>query len=281
MVFLIILLIFIAIILIRTAMFKPVKEEEVTVPVETVDKDRTVKNLQKIVQCKTISYYDKEKEDAEEFKRLVELLPELFPNVYKHCTLKNEDNHGLLFHLKGKNHGKEGMESNVLMAHFDVVPVDEERWEEDPFAGVIKDGVLWGRGTIDTKVTFNGVLSAADELLAEGFVPENDLYFAFAGSEEVNGPYAENIVEYFKENNIKLGMVLDEGGAVVDNVFPGVDETAALVGIAEKGLLDVTYRTDMKSGHASAPDPHTPVGILLMQHVRWKIIRLKCILQSQ
>lgn len=257
-----ILIILIAVILIRAALFKPSAVKEDAYSYEKIDEEKAVSNLQKLIQCKTVSYYDKSKEDPAEFEKLISLLPQLYPNVYKACSLKNFNNRGLLFHLKGRNHGKEGMESNVFMAHFDVVPVEEKNWDEDPFSGVIKDDVMWGRGTLDTKVTFNGILTAADELIGEGFVPEDDMYFAFGGTEETNGPAAIWIVDYFKENNIKLGMVLDEGGAVVGKVFPGVDSPVALVGIAEKGLLDLTYTTNMSSGHASAPAPHTSVGVL-------------------
>ena len=97
------------------------------------------------------------------------------------------------------------------MAHYDVVPVDESKWEKPPFEAIIEDGRLWGRGTLDTKVTFNGILSAAEHLIGEGFVPENDVYFAFSGGEEVNGEGARHIVKYFKEQGITLGMVVDEG----------------------------------------------------------------------
>ena len=69
------------------------------------------------------------------------------------------------------------------MAHYDVVPVEEENWTHPAFEAEIRDGVMWGRGTLDTKVTFNGVLSAAENLISQGFVPENDIYFAFSGGD--------------------------------------------------------------------------------------------------
>jgi carboxypeptidase PM20D1 len=57
-------------------------------------------------------------------------------------------------------------------------------------------------------------------------------------------------------------MVVDEGGAVVENVFPGVKQPCGLIGIAEKGMINAQFRTVSNGGHASAPKPHTPVGIL-------------------
>ena len=150
------------------------------------------------------------------------------------------------------------------MAHYDVVPVEEENWSKPPFEAIIEDGVMWGRGTLDTKVTFNGILEAAEELIGKGFQPGRDLYFAFSGGEEVNGPGAQNIVHYFRDQGIELSLVIDEGGAVVEDVFPGVKGQCALIGIAEKGMLNLEYSISGAGGHASAPAPHTPIGKLSM-----------------
>ena len=105
-------------------------------------------------------------------------------------------------------------------------------------------------------------MQALEALIAEGFIPDNDIYLAFAGDEEVNGTGASMIVDLFEKNGIKPGLVLDEGGAVVDNVFPGVKRSSALVGIAEKGMLNVEFSYSGNGGHSSSPKPHTPVGVL-------------------
>ena len=111
-------------------------------------------------------------------------------------------------------------------------------------------------------MTMNGALSAANHLIEQGFTPENDIYFAFSGGEEVNGMGAVNIVNYFVSNHIQPALVVDEGGAVVENVFPGVKAPCAMIGIAEKGMINVEYAVDSQGGHASSPPPRTPLTVL-------------------
>ena len=181
-----VLVLLLAVVLLRTAAFRPKAETAKTYEAVEFDREAAVGNLQQLIRCRTVSYTDAAKEDPAEFEKLIALLPELYPHVYEKCTLTRLPDRGLLFYWAGKAHD----EASVMMAHFDVVPVEEENWKKPPFEGIIEDGVLWGRGTLDTKVTFNGVLTAADHLIAQGFQPEQDIYFAFSGQEEINGPGA-------------------------------------------------------------------------------------------
>lgn len=252
------LIIFLAVIIFRALAFKPKDQPDVQSNEERFDEERAVDNLCQLVRCKTVSYRDSSLEDDSEFEKLISMLPRLYPNVHKACEFMQLPDRALLFHWKGKNNGAPA----VMMAHYDVVPVNEDMWTVPAFEAIIKDGRVWGRGTLDTKVTFNGVLFAADHLIAEGFVPENDMYFAFSGGEEVSGNGAKNIVDYFEKNGIEPAFVLDEGGAVVENVFPGVTKPCGLIGIAEKGMMDVKYTVKSGGGHASAPKPKTPVDTL-------------------
>ena len=252
------LLVFLAVIIIRALAFKPKAQPTIFSNEENFDSNKVVDALCELVRCKTISYRDHSLEDNAEFEKLVDKLPLLYPNVYNTCELKQLPDRALLYRWKGKNEGAPA----ILMAHYDVVPVNEDAWSVPAFEAIIKDGRIWGRGTLDTKVTFNGVLFAADHLISQGFVPENDIYFAFSGGEEVNGNGAKNIVDYFEENKIEPALVVDEGGAVVENVFPGVKEPCGLIGVAEKGIMDVKYTVKSGGGHASAPKPKTPVDTL-------------------
>lgn len=249
----------IGVILLRALAFTPKNTiyTDASAPV-TFDTDAAVSALQQLVRCKTVSYYDSSLEDDAEFEKLIDLLPSLYPEVYRVCTLERLPDRALLFHWKGKASDA----PSVMMAHYDVVPVEEESWQKPAFEGILEDGVLWGRGTLDTKVTFSGVLFAANTLIKQGFIPEQDMYFAFSGGEEVNGNGALHIVNAFKERGITPALVLDEGGAVVENVFPGVNIPCGMIGIAEKGLMNVTLSVESNGGHASAPKPHTPIGQL-------------------
>jgi len=249
---------FLAVILVRTLTFKPKAQPAISNEEVAFDRDGAVDALAALIKCKTVSYYDHSLEDDGEFEKLIFSLPELYPNVFSACDFRQLPDRALLFKWPGKTAG----DPAVLMAHYDVVPVNEENWEKPAFEAIIEDGVMWGRGTLDTKVTFNGVLYAANHLIGQGFQPEHDVYFAFSGGEEVSGKGAPNIVDWFEQQGITPAMVVDEGGAVVENVFPGVKQPCGLIGIAEKGMINARFRCMSSGGHASSPKPHTPVGIL-------------------
>ena len=249
---------FLAVILIRAALFQPKANYQCDNKTVSFDADAATDALQALIRCKTVSNVDHDLEDDTEFEKLIGLLPNLYPKVFEACEFQRLPDRGLLFRWPGKNSDA----PSVMMAHYDVVPADEEKWDKPPFDGIIENGVLWGRGTLDTKATFNGSLFAANTLIAQGYQPENDIYFAFSGGEEVNGAGANNIVDYFVAHNIQPALVLDEGGAVVENVFPGVKAPCGLIGIAEKGMMNVEYKVLSAGGHASAPPTKTPITTL-------------------
>ncbi len=250
-----ILALLILVILLRTLAFRPKKQKAISQEAVSFNQQAAIDALAELVKCKTISYPDHSLEDNAEFEKLISLLPTLYPRVFDVCSVDQLPDRALLLRWPGKS----SESPCVMMAHYDVVPVNEENWDKPPFAAIIEDGVLWGRGTLDTKVTFNGIFSAANHLISKGFVPENDIYFAFSGGEEVNGKGACNIVDYFAAHDIQLAMVVDEGGAVVENVFPGVKAPCGLIGIAEKGMMNAQFKALSSGGHASAPKPNSPI----------------------
>ncbi len=252
------LLLFLAVIVVRALLFRPAAETPVTPVPVTVDKEKITADMVEMIRCKTVSYRDEALVDRKEFEKFEKLLFERFPAVAAAADFKKIGKTGLLFHIKGKSDAAPA----VLMAHYDVVPVDEDGWDRPAFDGVVENGVIWGRGTLDTKGTLLGVMTAANAALADGFVPENDLYLAFSGEEEIDGDTCKDIVAYLEGNGVTPALVLDEGGAVVENVFPGVKSACAVVGIAEKGSVSMDLTLLSSGGHASTPPPKTVMGKL-------------------
>lgn len=251
-------LVLILILLVRAMLFRPRPQAEVQPFAVNVDGDRAVAHLAQMIRCRTVSHDEVSLDDEAEFERFRELLKELYPRVHGRCELQRVGRTGLLYRWPGKSPEK----PTVYMAHYDVVPAAEEDWEHPPFAGVIADDCLWGRGTLDTKGTLCGIMEATEHLIAQGFVPENDIYLSFAGDEEVNGTGAAEIVDYLARHGVQPHMVLDEGGAIVEGAVPGVPGKYALVGTGEKGKLHLRLSVRSNGGHGSAPPPHSPVGVL-------------------
>ena len=253
-----IFLVFIAVVLIRAIAFKPCQEDTKSTDEIYVNSEKATSDLAEMIKCKTISHRDASLDDDAEFEKFEKLLPNLFPTVYANCSFEKVGTRGLLLRWQGKSSDS----PSVFMSHYDVVSVEEKDWQKPAFEGIVEDGHLWGRGTLDTKGTLNGILSAAETLIAEGFVPEKDIYFAFGGNEEVNGDGSRGIVQLFKSRGITPGLVLDEGGAVCTGVFPGVKDPIALIGIGEKGMINVEYMVKGGGGHSSSPKAGGPVARL-------------------
>ena len=162
-------IIFICILFLRAFLFKPPKA--VLPAMENADADeKSINRFVQLLKCKTVSSINPALAEISEFEKFRQLLKELYPNVHRICIPENIGPSGLLYTIKGKSNAA----PVVLMSHYDVVPADEESWEKPPFEGILENGVLWGRGTLDTKGTLWGIMEAAENLISKGFIPEND-----------------------------------------------------------------------------------------------------------
>jgi carboxypeptidase PM20D1 len=197
-------------------------------------------------------------EDLSAFDKLHEVIDDLFPLCKKNLEKTVLDG-VLLYHWKGKDANKLPI---LLMGHQDVVPANPEEWSTDPFGGAVKDGKLYGRGTIDDKCNIFTQMSAIEDLLHKGFVPEQDVWLEYSVNEEISGPGAANAVKWFQEKGIRFACAWDEGGAVVDKAMAGMDRPYAVIGITEKGYIDLKITAKGEGGHSSAPKASTTVSRL-------------------
>ena len=245
----------ILIVLVKTIQFKPVLYPEMKKKY-SIDEKRVIESLSEKIKIPTISNLDPNKVDHHVFTAFKEHLKTRYPLINEQSDYQ-EIGTGVLFHLKGISNE----EPTVLMAHFDVVPVDGN-WTFEPFSGHVDENYVYGRGTLDTKHSLNAIMEAIEYSLSQGKIFKNDLYICFSGEEEIYGDTQKQMVEYFKSHEINPYMVLDEGGAIVSNMFPGVSKKVAVVGIAEKGFMNLKLTAFSKGGHASTPPKDTALTVL-------------------
>lgn len=139
----------------------------------------------------------------------------------------------------------------LLLSHLDVVAANSKDWSVDPFSGTIKDGFVWGRGTLDMK-GMTAIEVMALKLLKRNKVKlKGDVILAATADEEMGGMGGVEYLLGHYPDKIFAEYVLNEGGG---SSIPIYDKTLFTIGTAEKGLLWFKIRTRGISGHASMPD---------------------------
>lgn len=249
----VLLILFVLILCLRAWRFLP---QPRTAPESTdipMNGDAAISHLRAMIRCETVSAPELRQEA--EFEKFRNLLPQCYPTVFSRCTVERVDTTGLLIRWPGKTDSAPA----VFLSHYDVVPADETAWKKPPFAAVLEDGILWGRGALDMKNQLCGILEAMEYLISTGFTPAHDIYMALSGEEEIMGPTAASIRDLFKARQITPAFVLDEGGDIMDGFFPGADVTCAMVGIGEKGAVNLEFTAKSSGGHASVPTRDNPL----------------------
>ena len=237
--------------LVRTLLMKPLKAAYAPDAAETESRPLAEK-LSAMIRAETVSRPGQE--DREKFLAFHRVLAELFPLVHRHLE-KTEIDGNLLFYWKGRSADR----PLVLMSHQDVVPAEGE-WLHAPFSGDIADGKVWGRGASDTKCSLMAFFQAAEELLAAGFVPPQDVYLSSSCTEEWAGDGCPKLVAELERRGVRPWLVVDEGGGLIGEPIGGIHGYFAMLGVFEKGKADVTFTARSGGGHASAPPSGTPLA---------------------
>ena len=235
-----------------------------------IDQDSALANLSAAVQLPTISHRNRAKNNTMAFQEFQTLLESSYPAVTSQMSRYTGEDFGdphnasLLYQWRGSS--DQDTSAVLLMAHYDVVPVEQStlaKWKHPPFSGANDGEYLWGRGTLDDKSATIALMEACERLINAGFRPQRDVYLAFGHDEEVGGKYGnQQISDWMRSRGIRLSMVLDEGGGIYRSV-PGLEQPAALIGIAEKGFLNLTMTAQLDdAGHAAIPPQETAIVVL-------------------
>ena len=210
--------------------------------------------LSEMVKYETVSVRGEIQRDK--FLGFHRVLEKLFPQVHRHLE-KTEIDGSLMFRWEGKRHDR----PVVLMGHQDVVAA-EGRWIHEPFSGDIADGKVWGRGSGDTKCSVMAFFQAVEELLGEGYVPEQDIYLCSSSTEEIGGEGAPKTVDELERRGVRPFLVCDEGGAIIREPMEGFSGYYAMIGVLEKGSGNVKVIARSGGGHSSTPSPNSPIARL-------------------
>lgn len=140
----------------------------------------------------------------------------------------------------------------MLLHHTDVVPVQREYWDEEPFSGLIKDGYIWGRGALDTKGLGVSQLITFLTIKRLGLPLKRDLVLYAMADEEAGGQFGVEWLEQHHPETLDVEYVINEGGGGVTELF-GVERPVFNVAVSEKGPLWLRLVAEGAPGHASVP----------------------------
>lgn len=243
---------------------KTISEAEDSFEREYTTQDHAAINrLSQAIQYQTISYEDTTEVDYDEYEKFAQFLEEQYPNLHKKADLIRIGTYSLLFRWEGNN---PSLKPALFLGHYDVVPVtenSEEFWDYPAFAGEVAEGFVWGRGALDDKGGILSVVEAAEQLMQENFQPSRTIYIALHHDEEVGGMRgAKKVSEYLEEKGVELEYLVDEGPPVAIEILENVDVPIALIGVAEKGSVNIELVYRQEGGHSSMPPRVTVISSL-------------------
>jgi acetylornithine deacetylase/succinyl-diaminopimelate desuccinylase-like protein len=209
--------------------------------------EEATRYLQEYVRIQTVNPPGNEMEGAKFFKKIFDKA-----SIPYQIFEPSPGRGSILATLKGSGSKK----PILLLSHMDVVPAEKERWEVDPFEGVIKDGYLYGRGALDDKSMGIIEMMALLILKCEGIPLKRNVFLFATADEETGGKWG---VQWGTENIPVLKEVefaLNEGGHVILNES-GVPDRCE-ISSGQKVIFQLQLKAKGISGHASMPHPENP-----------------------
>jgi acetylornithine deacetylase/succinyl-diaminopimelate desuccinylase-like protein len=210
-----------------------------------LESDETVRVARDLIRFDTTNYGEgKAKPEAEAAEYVAAYLRDL--GIEPELIDSDPGRTSVVARVSGRDADKPAL---VVHGHLDVVPADPANWSVDPFAGEIRDGMLWGRGAVDMKNMDAMILTATADLLRSGAAPERDLVLAFFADEENGGVYGSQHI-------VKTRPELFDGATEAISEVGGYSITVAgkrayLMQTAEKSLVWIRLRARGVAAHGS------------------------------
>lgn len=243
---------------------KTVKHENGTsLEIYNIDEEEAINRLSRGITHQTVSLEDTTEINYKNYDRFIAFLEENYPSLHKYTERRRIGGYSLLYKWKGSD---SDLKPALLMGHYDVVPSKADTdslWKYQSFSGEIADGYVWGRGALDDKSGIMSILEATEYLLEKDFQPKRTIYIALHHDEEVGGMRgARKVADYLEEEGIALEFVVDEGLPIAEEIIEGVEVPLAMIGVAEKGSVNIELTYSEDGGHSSMPPRSSVIGTL-------------------
>jgi carboxypeptidase PM20D1 len=221
-----------------------------------------IAHMSAAIQLRTETPNDAYEFDTATFMNYRKFIETNYPLIHKNLSRTIIDSFNYIYEWKGSDASILPM---VLMAHYDVVPVEASAiklWHAAPYGGEVKENYIWGRGVLDDKSSMISILEATEAQLEKGFTPKQTILLCFGADEESSGKGATAMVDYFKKLNRKFDLVVDEGGEISTEQNKSVKRPIASIGVGEKGYVTLVLTAQKEGGHSSIPGEKTAIDIL-------------------
>lgn len=285
LVLLLLLIVILIGLLINTLVFPFAKTKKSDTPAfKPSSDDSTLSRLAGGIKIPSVSNSDPNLFLYAPFDTFKQYIAATYPLLHQQLEVYTVHSYGLVFRLKGSNNNLLPL---LFLSHYDVVPPGSaeiknkseqifrpldppsppvtaiaEDWDYAPFSGVVADGRIYGRGTLDMKGMLFALLEAIQKMVLDEQRPQRDIYLAFGFDEEVGGKLgASEIAADFKRKGLRFEAVYDEGGLILERgSVNGINSDVALIGCAEKGFLSLKIKVKGLGGHSSMPPSETAIG---------------------
>ena len=247
------------IVIVNTFRYQPIPSTALVTPMAVSDPGAAAQKLSAAVKMQTVQHTHNEPV----FREFLAWLPQAFPSLHRTIPRQLVGELTPLYRWAGSD---PSLEPVLLAAHYDVVAAESttlDRWTHPPFSGLIQDGFVWGRGSLDNKGAIVAMFEAVQLLIDSGFQPRRTVYFSIGHDEETGGESgAAAVTRHLQQAGIFFAWSLDEGSFILDGIVRGISQPIASINIAQKGMLTLTLTAKASGGHSSMPPRDTAVSTL-------------------